>query len=64
MSSMSLTRRAALAALAGSTLPNPSVAQDGTVRWSSGTEKPRSAAAFKRILVDNPAELYSFPPVT
>ena len=23
-----------------------------------------SAAAFKRILVDNPAELYGFPPVT
>ncbi len=42
MSSFSLTRRAALAALAGSILPNPLVAQDGTVRWSSGTEKPRT----------------------
>ena len=41
MSSLSLTRRTALAALAASILPRPAMAQDGTVRWSGGTEKPR-----------------------
>ena len=42
MTTLSLTRRAALAALAASTLSKPSAAQDDAVRWSSGTEKPRT----------------------
>lgn len=42
MSSLSLTRRAALAALAASALPRPAIAQGVAVRWSSGTEKPRT----------------------
>ena len=39
----SLSRRTVLAALTASTIPRPSSAQEGTVRWSSGTERPRTA---------------------
>ena len=40
----SLTRRAAVTALAASVLPRLSAAQAESVRWSSGTEKPRTIA--------------------
>ena len=44
MASCSPTRRVALAALAGASLPRMATAADGPVRWSSGAEKPRAAA--------------------
>ncbi len=44
MGPVPLTRRAALAALAGAALPRMSSAQDASVKWSRGTEKPRAVA--------------------
>lgn len=44
MARWSLTRRAALGGLAGSVLPRDHGALAQPVRWSSGTEKPRTAA--------------------
>ena len=44
MASVSLTRRAALTALAGAALPRTSFAQGDSVKWSEGSEKPRTAA--------------------
>ena len=44
MASVSFTRRASLAALAGAALPRTSFAREDAVKWSEGTEKPRTAA--------------------
>ena len=44
MASTSVTRRAALSALATSALPYMSSAQSEAVRWSSGIEEPRAVA--------------------
>ena len=41
----SLTRRRALAGIAGAAMARHALAQEGAVRWSSGTGKPRTVAS-------------------